>query len=310
MIRRARRWTLGDDPRQAAASIALLVSWVLVGRAAWRSGAQRSSRAGGAVTVDRAAEASHAPRAAPALAVRPKRSVVGVAVLLLIGVSLLGLALSPRQATVLAVTGLGVLLALLAVARWAQRAADRAAAARIRNLLPRSYVQDFTAIIWLLRLLDEQRGFPLEMRGEIFADAERLRHADPQEQRRVRSDLERDVTRLLEREPIAVRTLRAVRGLGPALLALAFLVAWTLVFLLVWSVDANPHNGAYGGVGTKADLSDMFYLAINAAVGSAPPEPSAQSHVARTLLALEFASGALLLAAYATAVVRVQRPAR
>lgn len=101
--------------------------------------------------------------------------------------------------------------------------------------------------------------------------------------------------------------MRALRGIGPALLGLMFIVGWALVFLLLWSLDAHPRTGAFGGFGSEADVGDMIYLAVSAAVGSTPPDVTARSNLAQTLLAAEFASGALLLGAYATALMRSER---
>jgi hypothetical protein len=104
---------------------------------------------------------------------------------------------------------------------------------------------------------------------------------------------------------------QTLRAIGPALLAVAFIVGWTLVLMLLWAADpaacsldlAEPCAGAFRGLGERAAPGDFIYLAVNGAVASTPPDLVPTSRVAHMALAVEFCSGAVLIGAYALALV-------
>lgn len=90
-----------------------------------------------------------------------------------------------------------------------------------------------------------------------------------------------------------------LRLAGPALLAVGFVIAWTLGFMGLWA--ATPT--ALKDIGSAAHIGDFIYLAVSGAVGNVPPDITPTSQAAHMLVASEFASGAVLIGAYATAVI-------
>lgn len=251
-----------------------------------------------------AGSAGRSARAGQPLGVPQRRIVFVLGVASLCLLASVSIRLSPAAARWISVAGLLAIAAVVLAVRRMRPAqhdhGDRVA------LLPGPGVPDADAIEALILMLDEHRGFPAEIRSAIFTDLARLRRAPPAHRRAARDALQREVLAMLG-DPARVRFLRALRAVGPAILALAFVVTWTLAYLLVWSLDADTATGAFKGFGVRAEPGDAMYLAVSAAVGGTPPALEARTNVAQTLIAAEFASGALLIGAYATSLMRAQR---
>ncbi len=97
------------------------------------------------------------------------------------------------------------------------------------------------------------------------------------------------------------------RVFGRTLIALAFFMTWALVYLLVWSLDAEecvlnpekPCDGAYRGVGEETTVGDFLYFSVNAALVNMPPDLIAHSREAHTALLLELLSGVAVVTGFA-----------
>jgi hypothetical protein len=110
------------------------------------------------------------------------------------------------------------------------------------------------------------------------------------------------------------------RVTAPAL-AWSFLAFWTLVFLLIWSLDstacpADPTKSCHGsflGLGTGPHIRDFLYMAVNGVVANIPPDAIAHSRLAHLAVTLEMITAATLLVVRgATYVMRLgsDRPER
>jgi hypothetical protein len=96
-----------------------------------------------------------------------------------------------------------------------------------------------------------------------------------------------------------------LRALGVAVPALAFFLAWALVFIVIWSADpeacrvaTTQCDGAFVGLGDHPLLGDFVYYAVNIAFANPPPDVIAQSRVARAAGTVEIVAGAGFLAVY------------
>jgi hypothetical protein len=96
-----------------------------------------------------------------------------------------------------------------------------------------------------------------------------------------------------------------LRALGVAVPALAFFLAWALVFIVIWSADpdacrvaSTQCDGAFVGLGTHPLLGDFVYYAVNIAFANPPPDVIAESRVARAAGTVEIVAGAGFLAVY------------
>ena len=95
----------------------------------------------------------------------------------------------------------------------------------------------------------------------------------------------------------------AIRRGGPAIVLMAFLLLWTGVVMLIWSID--PH--AWHGLGHLVRMGDFEYVAVGSAFGGTPGGIEATAPTARMLLTIETVSGATLIAAYAARLWRGSR---
>jgi hypothetical protein len=87
----------------------------------------------------------------------------------------------------------------------------------------------------------------------------------------------------------------ALRRVGLVLLALAFFLFWTLIYIGVWR--AHP-AGAFHGLPHTPTFSDFFYYAVSTGFVSPPGDILAASKGARTATMIELLTGTAALAAY------------
>jgi hypothetical protein len=98
-----------------------------------------------------------------------------------------------------------------------------------------------------------------------------------------------------------------IRGIGPVLLALGFLLFWIAVYAAVWFFDPTECSGsicsgAFLGLDEEPLFGDFVYMAVSGVVGNTPPGIVPATSVAKMVSATHFLSAALLLGAYTTAV--------
>jgi hypothetical protein len=93
----------------------------------------------------------------------------------------------------------------------------------------------------------------------------------------------------------AAAFLVALRRVGLVLLALAFFLFWTLIYIGVWR--AHP-GGAFRGLPGTPTFSDFFYYAVSTGFISPPGDITAASKGARTATMIELLTGTAALAAY------------
>ena len=79
------------------------------------------------------------------------------------------------------------------------------------------------------------------------------------------------------------------------LLALAFFLFWTLIYIGVWR--SHP-DGAFHGLPQTPTFSDFFYYAVSTGFISPPGDIIAASKGARTATMIELLTGTAALAAY------------
>jgi hypothetical protein len=87
----------------------------------------------------------------------------------------------------------------------------------------------------------------------------------------------------------------ALRRVGLVLLALAFFLFWTLIYIGVWR--SHP-DGAFRGLAHTPTFSDFFYYAVSTGFVSPPGDIIAASKGARTATMIELLTGTAALAAY------------
>jgi hypothetical protein len=100
-----------------------------------------------------------------------------------------------------------------------------------------------------------------------------------------------------------------VRRVGLPLLGLGFFLAWTLVYVALWTI--HPHE-AFRGLGSDPRFADFFYYAVSTAFVSPPGDILAHSRGARSATMIEMLTGFALLATYLASfseIVRRDRPA-
>jgi hypothetical protein len=93
----------------------------------------------------------------------------------------------------------------------------------------------------------------------------------------------------------AAALLLALRRVGLVLLALAFFLFWTLIYIGVWR--AHP-EGAFRGLPGTPTFSDFFYYSVSTGFISPPGDITAASKGARTATMIELLTGTAALAAY------------
>jgi hypothetical protein len=87
----------------------------------------------------------------------------------------------------------------------------------------------------------------------------------------------------------------ALRRVGIILLALAFFLFWTLIYIGVWR--SHP-SGAFKGLPGTPTFSDFFYYSVSTGFVSPPGDIIASSKGARTATMIELLTGTAALAAY------------
>ena len=87
----------------------------------------------------------------------------------------------------------------------------------------------------------------------------------------------------------------ALRKVGIVLLALAFFLFWTLIYIGVWRWHPA---GAFRGLPPTPTFSDFFYYAVSTGFISPPGDITAYSKGARTATMIELLTGTAALAAY------------
>ena len=87
----------------------------------------------------------------------------------------------------------------------------------------------------------------------------------------------------------------ALRRVGLVLLALAFFLFWTLIYIGVWR--SHP-EGAFRGLAETPTFSDFFYYSVSTGFVSPPGDITAASKGARTATMIELLTGTAALAAY------------
>jgi hypothetical protein len=87
----------------------------------------------------------------------------------------------------------------------------------------------------------------------------------------------------------------ALRRVGLVLLAVAFFLFWTLIYIGVWR--SHP-AGAFRGLPETPTFSDFFYYAVSTGFVSPPGDIIAASEGARTATMIELLTGTAALAAY------------
>jgi hypothetical protein len=93
----------------------------------------------------------------------------------------------------------------------------------------------------------------------------------------------------------AAALILALRRVGLVLLAVAFFLFWTLIYIGVWR--AHP-EGAFRGLPETPRFSDFFYYAVSTGFISPPGDITAASKGARTATMIELLTGTAALAAY------------
>jgi hypothetical protein len=93
----------------------------------------------------------------------------------------------------------------------------------------------------------------------------------------------------------AAALLVALRRVGIVLLALAFFLFWTLIYIGVWRWHPT---GAFHGLPHTPTFSDFFYYAVSTGFISPPGDIVAASKGARTATMIELLTGTAALAAY------------
>jgi hypothetical protein len=104
---------------------------------------------------------------------------------------------------------------------------------------------------------------------------------------------------------IAEALLVTLRRLGLPILALAFFLLWTFVYLGVWSY--HPDEAFIGLVreGQNPRFADFFYYSVMTAFISPPDDIIASSRGARTATLIEMLTGLSLLATYLSSLVEM-----
>ena len=93
----------------------------------------------------------------------------------------------------------------------------------------------------------------------------------------------------------AAALILALRRVGLVLLAVAFFLFWTLIYIGVWRW--HPH-GAFRGLPHTPTFSDFFYYSVSTGFVSPPGDIIAASKGARTATMIELLTGTAALAAY------------
>jgi hypothetical protein len=101
----------------------------------------------------------------------------------------------------------------------------------------------------------------------------------------------------------AVRIL--VRRTGLPLLALAFFLVWTFVYLGLWWYSPDE---SFNGLAKEPRFADFFYYAVSTAFISPPGDIVATSRGARSATMIEMLTGFALLTAWLASLFEIRRP--
>jgi hypothetical protein len=114
-------------------------------------------------------------------------------------------------------------------------------------------------------------------------------------------------TRRAAQAPTASRTGRAtgaifltLRRIGLPVLALAFFLVWTFVYIAVWW--AHPED-AFRGLEPEPRFADFFYTAVSTAFVAPPGDIIAHSRGARAATVIEMMMAFALVTAYASSFI-------
>ena len=114
-------------------------------------------------------------------------------------------------------------------------------------------------------------------------------------------------TRRAAQAPSAGRTGRAteaifltLRRVGLPVLALAFFLVWTFVYIAVWWADPEQ---AFRGLEPEPRFADFFYTAVSTAFVSPPGDIIAHSRGARAATVIEMMTAFALVTAYASSFI-------
>jgi hypothetical protein len=105
---------------------------------------------------------------------------------------------------------------------------------------------------------------------------------------------------------LADAVLELIRRTGLPLLALAFFLFWTFVYLGLWRFQSEQ---AFAGLGDAGDprFSDFFYYAVMTAVTSPPEGIEPLSRGARSATMIEVVTGLALLTTYVSSLFEHRR---
>jgi len=98
--------------------------------------------------------------------------------------------------------------------------------------------------------------------------------------------------------------LQLLRRTGLPLLALAFFLFWTFVYLGIWAVHPTA---AFEGLGPRPRFADFFYTSVSTAFISPPGDILAHSRGARAATMIEMLTAFALVTAYASSFFDWQR---
>jgi len=101
-------------------------------------------------------------------------------------------------------------------------------------------------------------------------------------------------------ERLTGAVLTELRRIGLPLLGLAFFLAWTFVYIALWTV--HPVE-SFRGLAVHPRFADFFYYAVTTAFISPPGDVLAHSRGARSATMIEMLTAFALLTAYASSFV-------
>ena len=100
----------------------------------------------------------------------------------------------------------------------------------------------------------------------------------------------------------------SLRRIGLPMVALAFFLFWTFVYLGLWWYRAgDPNEAAFTGLDEAPRFSDFFYYAVMTAFASPPTDIAAVSRGARSATMIEILTGLALLTTYLSGLFEWRR---
>ena len=107
-------------------------------------------------------------------------------------------------------------------------------------------------------------------------------------------------------ERVADAILLNVRRTGLALLALAFFLFWTFVYVALWAI--HPHQ-AFTGLDPAPRFADFFYYAVTTSFVNPPNDIVAHSRGVRSATMIEMMTAFALFSVYVSSFIDWARPA-